>query len=229
MGDLTTQLSKFLADLASGNLGATVTFGSVQAFNPGNPEYGELKWVSNFLNVGTVTNAGTARTVRLISASTSAIIAPSGVDAWVFASGGATKVANVPTVALGVPAIVAATNLTAQNAALASTINYTPPASVGVYRVRFLYRPTATGASTSVGITLAFKDSTGPVSLTTIPVMTTNSTALVLPPFANTGATFAIGQWDFQIDNSATAITLSTTGTFTGTTYNFAATLEQLQ
>lgn len=135
---------------------------------------------------------------------------------------------GMTTAGQGVPPIVATVNLTGQTSAQTNAINFTPPAATGVYRVGILYRPTATGASTSVGFTLAYKDSTGSVSLTTIPFGDAATTSLAAPPFANTSAANKYATYTFQIDNSATAITLSTTGTFTGTTYNLAAWLERL-
>ena len=128
------------------------------------------------------------------------------------------------------PIIVARVAKTGQTGALAaaSCINYTPPPQALGYEIVIHYRPTGTGASTSVGVTLTYKDSTGAISNTTLPFVRASTAAFVAPPFVNTGAADLYCVFPFEIDNSATAITLATTGTFTGTTYNFAAWLKQL-
>jgi hypothetical protein len=87
--DLTTLLSIFLVDLRSGTWGASIPVSSIRVTNPGLPEYGEMTWASNFLDVGTVTNGGTARSMRLKSpAATNVLISPGGSDKWIFTSAG---------------------------------------------------------------------------------------------------------------------------------------------
>lgn len=129
---------------------------------------------------------------------------------------------------VGVAGIAASYRNTGLVAAVANAIAFTPPTVAGSYRLHIHYRPTATGASTSVGVTVTYKDSTGAITLTTLPFIRRSASTLVAPPFLNTGADDFFVDFPFEIDNSGTNITVSTTGTFTGTTYNFAATLEQL-
>lgn len=196
-----------------------------------------------FNNIIQFTGTTSGITVQAIYASTNGIIlnSPSGQAIAAFtsngggaafeitASGSLDKFAGLSVVGLGVPGIVASFSSNEIASLVSNAINYTPPATAGTYRLNVLIRVTATGVATSLGWTIAFKDgNSNTVSMTDFPMVREGQTALTTPPFLNIGATFLNLSLIFAIDNSATAITFSTTGTATGTNYWLAATLEQL-
>lgn len=126
------------------------------------------------------------------------------------------------------PNQVASYSTTGNTAAVTNGISFTPPAKAGTYRLSATVDVTAWTTPASFTITGAYKDASGTARTDTFAVARDTGTQ----PAA--GAITAISRWHgqsllLQIDNSATAITLSTTGTFTGSpVYNLAGVLEQL-
>ncbi len=138
------------------------------------------------------------------------------------------KYNNITTAGLGVPAIYATYSTTGNTAAVTNAINYTPPATAGRYRLSWVV--TCTAATTdSFTVVATWKDASGNARTQNLGGFDPAGTALVAGAITNTIGTGAYyGDAMVAIDNSATAITLSTAGTFTTVTYNLSATLEQL-
>lgn len=247
--DLTTMLSAFLAQLWAGAVtypigGTSVTETSsgvlTQTSNPtsaaagyrilngAGPEYGAMLWNTNFFNVGTVINGGTARNTRVISASTSVLLATSSGDSYVFTNAGIIRVAGLVTVGVGTNATVAAGAPVAQTAALPSIATYT----VG-----------ATDADFEIGMTILVTTATTHTFTAECAYTSTDNTARILTiPFTllagtqttsitNTnGAVPYLGVTTRIRAKSATAITLRTqaAGTYTTVTYNATGIISQL-
>lgn len=110
-----------------------------------------------------------------------------------------------------------------------NAINYTPPATAGTYRLNAWFRATtATTFTITVGVT--FTDEHGTAQSFNLSFLPAAGTAIV-NSLTNSAASTTFQQaipLTFSIDSSATAITLSTAGTFTTVTYDWGATLEQL-
>lgn len=135
---------------------------------------------------------------------------------------------NIFTAGLGVPAIYAAYSQTGKTAAVTNAINYTPPATAGTYRLSFSVDVT-TATTDNFTVVATWKDASGNAISQNLGGSDKNGTALTAGAITNAiGRGVYYGSALFSIDNSATAITLSTAGTFTTVTYNLAATLEQL-
>jgi hypothetical protein len=127
-----------------------------------------------------------------------------------------------------VPQIVSAPTI-ATDLAIASTnfINYTPPAVAGAYRLNVIVNVTAWTTPATFTIVVTYKDNKGNARTETLNVVrgSTGATAAAIT---------AVDRWYaeiplFSINNSATAITVSTSGTFTGTpVYQLQAVLESL-
>jgi hypothetical protein len=124
------------------------------------------------------------------------------------------------------PNQVASYSQTGKTVAVTNAINYSPVAKAGTYRMSGLVNVTAWTTPASFTVVVTYKDASG------------NSASITMSMFEDDGtnsaavdevANFFCTPMTFQIDASATAITLSTTGTFTGSpVYNLAAVLEQL-
>jgi hypothetical protein len=135
---------------------------------------------------------------------------------------------SISTAGLGVPAIYAVYSTTGNNIAVTNAINYTPPATAGTYRLTFTV-DTRVATTDNFYVVATWKDAAGTARSQTIGGSNAVGSALVAGAITNTiGTGTYYGSVLFQIDNSATAITLSTVGTFTTVTYDLAATLEQL-
>jgi hypothetical protein len=134
---------------------------------------------------------------------------------------------NIATAGLGVPAIYASYSTTGNIGAVTNAINYTPLATAGRYRLNIIVNVTAWTTPASFTIVVTYKDDSGNARTETLQVVRGSTGAAAL-------AVTAVDRWYaeipiFAIDNSATAITVSTTGTFTGSpVYNLSAVLEQL-
>jgi hypothetical protein len=117
---------------------------------------------------------------------------------------------------------------TALIAANTNFINFTPPTVAGTYRISWAI-DTTTATTDNFTVVITYKDSTGTARSQNSGGFDKNGTSLVAGAITNTiGAGNYYGVVIFGIDNSATAITLSTAGTFTTVTYNLSALLEQL-
>lgn len=129
----------------------------------------------------------------------------------------------------GLPIVVSApatsTGLTGANT---NFINYTPPATVGRYRLVWAI-DTTTATTDNFTVVVTWKNAIGTARSQNSGGFDKNGTALVAGAITNTiGAGNYYGSIEFSIDNSATAITLSTAGTFTTVTYNLDAHLERI-
>lgn len=141
-------------------------------------------------------------------------------------SGQFTSLGGINTTGFGVPPIVASYETTGNSGAVTNAINYTPAAASSTYEMIGVVNVTAWTTPASFTVTITYKDASG---------NSRTDTALVIR--GSTGATAAavtaVDRWYFNfpaidIDNSATAITLSTTGTFTGSpVYNLQGTLRR--
>ena len=123
---------------------------------------------------------------------------------------------------MSVPAVA-----TGQTAAKTNLINYTPPAVIGVYRLLAMVNVTAWTTPASFTIAVTYKDDQGNADTETLAVARGSTGAVA-------AAITAVDRWYaipllISTDNSQTAITLSTTGTFTGSpSYSFAGALERV-
>jgi hypothetical protein len=123
--------------------------------------------------------------------------------------------------------VMASYSTTGNTGAVTNAINFTPPALSGTYRLSGYLNMTAWTTPATFNVLGNWKDQggSGATSKLLLIDMITNSTTVsvtaahyyVIPPHL------------FTIDTSATAITVSTNGTFTGSpVYNLAAILEQV-
>lgn len=105
-------------------------------------------------------------------------------------------------------------------------LSYTPPPTVGVYRITGFLN-VLTGGTLTFRIKVTYKDPGGN-AITDIPVFTqqNSATLLVGGPTANSTGRFSFTT-SFAIDSSATAITVvDNSGTYTAGTYYYATSLE---
>lgn len=134
---------------------------------------------------------------------------------------------SIATAGGGIPAVYASYSTTANTGAVTNAINYTPPATAGRYRISGIVNMTAWTTPASFTVAVTYKDDSGNARTETMTV-SRGSTG------ATAAAITAVDRWYFElplfaIDNSATAITVSTTGTFTGSpSYNLSVILEQV-
>lgn len=201
-------------------------------------------------SAGTITNAATLKIVNTSIASTNVTIT-NNYSLWVAAgiteldgvtnmtstvnigtaktvfnsSGLITKYNNVTTAGFGVPVVVASYSTEGNSALVSNAINYTPPAAAGTYRISVFINVVTPNALGSMAATLTYDDAGGGEQSYAMQLHQQGSITSV-NNLGNTTAVFS-GEQIFQIDNSADAITLSTTGT-TETDYDMAIILEQL-
>lgn len=190
---------------------------------------GEIVFDSNSTNLGTtiayISGDGTGNGVVLNGKTGGTLyLAFAGTSKYRFAALGLSQFAGITTVGLGVPAIYAVASSVGNAALVANAINYVPPAAAGTYRIS-AYVNVRTAAAVNMTVTVTYKDAAG-VARSELLTLQQQNTATNVVNMNNTAGRFT-GQYIFQIDNSATAITVSTTGT-TMTLYDLAATLEQL-
>ncbi len=178
---------------------------------------------ANLIGNSSITDDGT--TVK----STEAVNIGSAQQFIVNVSGLPTKSNAITLTDQGFPLEVASQSLTAQAAAVTNTINYTPAAAAGIYEVVWTV-DTTTATTDSFTVVITWKNATGTARSQNSGGFDINGTGLVAGAITNTiGAGAYYGSMVIQIDNSATAITLSTAGTFTTVTYNLAASLRILK
>lgn len=143
---------------------------------------------------------------------------------------GITNIANRATAGnFGVAAVfVEPTPLLAQVAAVANFINYTPPAATGRYRISWVV-DVQSNTTDSFSVTATWKDAGGTARTQPIGGWSPTGSALTTGLITNAiGIGVYYGSALIAIDNSATAITVSTVGTFTTVSYDLAAVLEGL-
>jgi hypothetical protein len=141
---------------------------------------------------------------------------------------GAPKSLNgLATAGQGLPLIVSAPAVAAdKSTAQTNFINYTPAAAAGVYRLTCLVNVTAWTTPASFTVVVTYTDSKGTAQTETVGLIESDGTPAAAVDTVDRyyGIPMLIA-----IDNSATAITLSTSGTFSGSpVYQLAAVLERV-
>lgn len=142
-------------------------------------------------------------------------------------AGKVTTLNGVATAGIGVPAIYAAANVTAQAAANASICTYTNGAADGDFEVSGQVNVTAaTGIATT--LTFTYTDVSNTSRSMIMPIQQVSGT------FVAAGAITGTGAWETPVMHirakASTAITgLTSTGTFTGVTYSASCAIRQLQ
>lgn len=125
----------------------------------------------------------------------------------------------------GVPVVVAESRGVTLVGADTNRINYTPAASANRYRISGVVDVTAWTTPASFTVQAVYKDDAGTTRTETAQVVRGSTGAAA-------AAITAVDRWYYEfpyisINNAATPITVSTTGTFTGSpSYSHAATLE---
>lgn len=215
---------------ATGVAGATNAFRLMNGTNAGAAlEYGELAWVSNFLNIGTVTNGGSARPVRIIAANTQILLSPGGSDKYEFRPGGIVQYAGVAAAGLGVPAIYAAGSVVAQTTVAASIATFTPAAD-GDFLVSGNVNVTAS-TTHSFSINCTYTDEGGTARTLVLPVAQLAGSFVASGLITNVTGTGPYEGAAMHIRaKQTTAITVGlSAGTFTSVTYNARAQISQVQ
>jgi hypothetical protein len=143
-------------------------------------------------------------------------------------SGENSSVNGLPTAGQGVPIIVSAPAVAA-DLVVASTnfINFKPPAKAGTYLLYVLVNVTAWTTPASFTIVVTYKDNKGNAQTETLG-MDLGTTGAPVQAITTVDRYYAQSLL-ISIDNSATAITVSTTGTFTGSpVYQLSALLQRV-
>lgn len=196
------------------------------------PEYGSIEWVSNFLNLGTVTNGGTARKVRITSSADGIVLSPTASDLYEFRTTGVTTWAGLTTAGRGLPVVVAkARTVAATNVGTASVATFTVGAADATFEVGCnVLVTTATAHSFSCDVT--YTDEGNSARTFVLPMEQPSGGA-----FVTTGLiTNVTGTGPYHSPmmviraKTATAITVRTSsgGTFTTVVYNIDGTIIQL-
>ncbi len=223
-------LGTAISESALGTLAmvASPATNQLQIPNGSNLEYGAAAWVSNFFNMGPVTNGGTARAVRVISpaSGSTVLLAPAGTDAYAFSTTGPTTYAGLTSTGKGNPVIVAATRVTAQSAANASISTFTVGAADGSFEVSGNLNCTA-ATVLSTTLTCTYTDESNTARTMILPVQQVSGS------FIAAGAITGTGAWETPVMHirakAATAITILTSaGTFTSVTYTAEGIIKQL-
>lgn len=143
-------------------------------------------------------------------------------------SDGAKMVNGVQGTGLGMPVIVSAPAVGADLVgANTNFINYKPPSQAGVYQITAIINVTAWTTPATFTVVVTYKDNKGSARTETLG-LDLGSTGAPVQAVTTVDRYYA-QPLILAIDNSATAITLSTTGTFTGTpVYQLAAILTRL-
>jgi hypothetical protein len=193
----------------------------------------------NLIFLGTTLPASTLRYIGggpgannvTINALTGASIVLSigGTGATAFVRGGLSKLNNIATAGLVGMAVVYGSYSTLANvAAVTNAINYTPPAVAGRYRISWVVN-VQSNTTDSFSVTATWKDAGGTARTQAIGGFAPSGTSLTTGLITNViGVGVYYGTALINIDNSATAITVSTVGTFTTVSYDFSAILEQV-
>jgi hypothetical protein len=135
---------------------------------------------------------------------------------------------GLATAGLGMVTIVSAPAiLTDKTSAASNFINYTPPATAGVYRIIAMVNVTAWTTPATFTVVVTYTDNKGNARTETLAFVKGSSGAGVAA--ITTVDRYYATPFVLAIDNSATAITLSTTGTFSGSpVYQLAGLLERV-
>ena len=138
---------------------------------------------------------------------------------------------GIATAGKGTAPIYAVTSQKAETGADAALLTFTPPATAGSYRVRFVLSLSAANTAT-LGWTVTWKDSNGNAQTpTNLPLTQSNKSGTAAIPaltFTTSAAANYSGDIDIDIDNSATNIVVQLT--FSGTSFagKASATIEAL-
>lgn len=141
-------------------------------------------------------------------------------------SGIITNYNGVATAGLAVPIIRAAAHLTGRTAAVASIITYTPAVDATVDVSCSMLITTSSGENFT--ITVSYTDTGNTPRVATLPLRILNGGNVLIVNFANGTIPYAGVLQQFRA-KGGTAITIATTGTFTGCTYNVSAGLRESQ
>lgn len=210
--------------------GGTATPAALHVPNPGLPEYAGIDWVANFGNIGTVTNGGTARTLRVISASSQLILAPNGSDAWIFTATGLSKGAGVTAVGLGMPLIYAVGSVVAQTTVAASIAQFTVGGADADFHVSGNINLVA-ATTCSFSLNCTYTDEGGTSRVLILPVAQLAGTFIASGLITNVTG---VGPYESAAMHirakQTTVITIGTSaGTFTSVSYNGRAQISQYQ
>jgi hypothetical protein len=116
---------------------------------------------------------------------------------------------------------------TGKTVAVTNAINFTPPSVVGAYRISGVLNMISWTTPASITVVVTYKDDSGTARTETLQLIRGSTGAAA-------AAITAIDRWYFglpllSINNNATAITVSTAGTFTGSpSYNLTILLERV-
>lgn len=142
-------------------------------------------------------------------------------------SGQLTSYNGITTAGTGLPLIVKATRVTAQNAANSSIVSYTTPASDGSYEVSMNALVTAATA-TSFSLNCDYKDESNTSRTMILPVTGLAGTYLAGGLITSTGPAES-GVIHIRTKASSVIKLYTSSGTFTSVTYNAEGVIRQLQ
>lgn len=180
----------------------------------------------------TITNAATLKIVGAPIAGTNTTltnryalwISTAGAGGNVFFAGKFVKYNNITTTGTGVPIIVATVSTGVVTGTQTNAINYTPPAAVGQYIITVSIDNTSSTNTGTNTITVVYKNTNGTSITQTVALQ---STAGAFGTTSTGASTSFTGSFPFSIDNSATAITLTSTSSGT-VSYQLDAGLMQI-
>jgi hypothetical protein len=133
---------------------------------------------------------------------------------------------SINTAGQGIVPIYATATTTSTSTSQSNLISYTPPATAGTYRVSATIATTSGTNSGTTTVTITFHDAAG-TTITMLPPFMQSASATLLTATTGVSKSFSMLPYTFTIDNSATAITVSTTVSGTVAAY-ISTTLEQL-
>ncbi len=229
-GALAFPLGTSITEPAAGTL-ATVNASATNAFNIPNgslPEFGGMDWDgANFFEIGTTTNSGTARAVRVKSIQGQIVFSNAGSDKYVFVATGATKYAGLTAVGLGNPVVVQQQRTLATVNATSTLTAFTVGAADGTFLVSSNVNVTAVSTA-AMTCTCTYTDETNTSRVATFQ-FEQNGTATYISSITNVTGTGAYASSPLFIQcKAATTITIATAGTVTGITYNLGGLTVQL-
>ena len=145
------------------------------------------------------------------------------------ANGSVIQIGGVATVGNpGVPAVVVHYKSGSTHGAITNGVDYTPAAAIGAYRLNIVVDCTV-GTTSSFAVVVGYTDFEGTAHTDTVTLFpSTTPGAFLLNGLVVAAGWYYAFPLYFEIDNSATPITLSTTGTFTTVTYFLRAVLEKI-
>lgn len=142
-------------------------------------------------------------------------------------SGLANKYNNITTAGNGLTSIYGSTSQKTESAADTNVLTFTPPATVGSYRIRFVMSVSAANAAT-LGWTATWTDSNGNAQTPTNLALTQSGAAAPALTFTTSAAGNYYGYADIDTNNAATAIVVKLTFAGTSFTAKVSATIERV-